>query len=712
MNPRQILWFFRVVIACLAAVWPPAALWAVEDFTLLHLSDVHFPFAAEETRETLSKLPVTAPIQLNAYQVTVPKPSFAIVTGDVNEYGGGAGAWEGYLGLWKDIPFPVYHELGNHDNTWNCGRPRLRQLTGSPFYAFEKYGVKFIGWDSATPQDPRPSIAQEGLVWLDAELKRSPVDQPLFVFLHHPLDGKEFASDYDTARLLEMLHTRNVALMLVGHTHNHRVFNVDGLDSVSGGSTFGKTPGFSVVAVRDDVLYVSHQLLAPNPKRLPLLSKPLPQHAPSLQIESVSPADGTVFEDGRPLEWTLRLAGQAAITSTTLALDGKRLPGIRPEGGSWKASVSREGLVPGAHTVRFAFADAHENTAHKTVCFWVNGGGLRVAWMRQLPGSIQSTPIVDNGILYVGANSGSLNAIDAATGEIRRREGGGDGEVRSRPLVYKVSGGDSTIVSFGSSDGFLRAVNAEGLLWKRDLGSAIYSSPILSEGRVICATNRGEIVAVDPASGSVLWRCKKPQYAVESPVCAGGGAVFAGAWDGYVYAINEADGKMQWRKPSHGSIQKKTLNRYYSPADCGPVFLAGQLLIADRADYLTVMNAQTGEETLAEPHCVAVAPSADGQFVYVRHTDNRISKRRSDGSVVWTAAVPTGVAPAPSVEAQGRVWTVSNTGTLSAVNSDTGALEAQWRALPGLYVFASPAADEERVYVADMGGHLVALQME
>ena len=161
-------------------------------------------------------------------------------TGDLNEFSGGSGWWEQYLNLWADCPVPVYHQLGNHDNTWRCARPKLRDLHGSAFYAFERAGIKFIGWDTATPQDPRPSIAEEGVRWLEGELDATPADQPIVFFCHHAPDGREFAGAYDRARLLDLLQTRNVALVLVGHGHSARAWRVEGLDVVMGGAHSGR----------------------------------------------------------------------------------------------------------------------------------------------------------------------------------------------------------------------------------------------------------------------------------------------------------------------------------------------------------------------------------------------------------------------------------------------------------------------------------------
>ena len=77
------------VLLLLAALLAPLPAGA-EGFSFLHLSDVHAPMAA--SRETIAQARDAGPIRLAPYGVTAPPPSFAVVTGDVTEFGG-ADAW-------------------------------------------------------------------------------------------------------------------------------------------------------------------------------------------------------------------------------------------------------------------------------------------------------------------------------------------------------------------------------------------------------------------------------------------------------------------------------------------------------------------------------------------------------------------------------------------------------------------------------------------
>jgi outer membrane protein assembly factor BamB len=697
----------RLTICLLAAasLGLSCSAWAVEDFTFLHLSDVHFPHAAQDTRETVAAIPAAELLLLEPYGVTVPAPAFAVVTGDLTEFGGGNEWWEQYQALWNALPFRVFHQLGNHDNTWDCGRSRLRKLYGSAFYSFERFGARFIGWDSATPQDPRPSVATEGLLWLREELEGTPLEQPIFFFVHHALDGREFSSDYEKARLLDVLQTRNVVVLLVGHGHGARAWQVGGIDTVMGGSAYGERRGYGIVSVQDDVLRICHQHLGDEPKMVGLLERPLPARSPFLNVESISPSDGHVFRAADALEWTLRVEPPETVQRARWLLEDVDAGTMVLEGDTLRATPHPADLAPGAHTIRFELLDTAGHLTSRTVAFWVDGGPFMVAWKQQLEGSCQSTPLVADGRLYVGANDGGMYAFDAATGEPLWRFDT-DGEIRSQPVMAE---GDETVY-FGSADGSLYAVTTDGELgWRFDTGGPIYGSASVDGDTIVCATNSGEVLALDRRTGTPVWRSGFPEYAIETAPCVADATVYVGAWDRFIYSLDIRDGAQLWRAPSKGS-DREGAARYYSPADCAPAFLEGRIFAADRAYSLTVLDSRTGERLMDEGKCVAVSRSPDGGFVYVRHTDDRVSKRRPDGSVVWTAEVPTGSIATPPVEAHGYVWMISSLGTLSVLDAETGQLVAlQYKAFPDIYAYAAPAFDRERVYLADMAGHLLAL---
>ena len=687
-----------LIIACILLALP---VWGLENFTFLHLSDVHYPYAKSDSVQTIGSLPQGA-VELQPYGVTAEAPAFALVTGDANEFGGGDGNWQGYLDLWKAWPHPVHHQLGNHDNTWDCGRPRLEKLEGSAFYAFSYGGAKFIGYDTATPQDPRPSVATEGLQWLTKELAGTPVEEPVFFFCHHPLNSTEFASAYARERLQEVLQTRNVVLVLDGHGHGmtHRV--IGGFDAVMGGSTFGARRGYGIVSVKDGVLRVCHQFVGNEARQVAVLEKPVAQRSPFLQVQCITPTDGCILKQG-----TLPVA--IGVTQPERVVKGRWVEGER-EGemrlvdGVFRGELPRD-LEAGAHAVKLELTDAQGIATFRWRRFWVAGGGLELRWARQVGGECQAPLAVDGRRVYVGSNDGVVRALDRESGKCVFASQVG-GQVRSRPLMLP-----SGRVCVANSGGKLLCLTADGkTVWRYQTGAPIYASPTLVRGRVVCANNEGDIVALDADTGRLLWRCEETTYAIESAPAADGEQVFAGSWDGYVYAIGLEDGKARWKALSRGS-DRSSASRYYSPADAPPVVAGSNLFVADRGYKLTVYDRLTGALLPLEEKCGAVGSGTDGS-VYLRHPDGRVSKRLADGTVVWEAKVPTGYLPVPPVEAGGRVWVMSDRGTLTGLDAAQGTVVAQCQVAPGMFMFAAPAATADEVYVADESGWVLALKVK
>ncbi|MDI9585528.1 MAG: PQQ-binding-like beta-propeller repeat protein [Acidobacteriota bacterium] len=675
------------------------------EVTFFHLSDIHYPHERAQSQETINALPCGKPIDLAPFGVTVAPASFAIATGDLNEFGGGDGGWEGYLNLWRDIPLPIYHQSGNHDGTWDCARPRIRRMHGGAQYAFESGGVKLIGFDTATPQDPRPSIGTEGILWLAQELRQTPPDQPVLFFCHHPLDGREFAGSYDRARLLELLQSRNVLAILVGHGHGVRAWKVAGMDMVMGGSTYGKTRGFGIVSISNGMLRICHQYVGEDKSMVPLLEKPIARTSPFIPIADVNPPDATIFATHEPLAWSVRTEPTDAASSAVFDIDGGPESPMRFENGHWSAEVAREGLEPGAHVVRFEFSGPGMSTTTRTHCFWIDGGAYHIAWKSTLSGSCQSTPTVHRGVVCVGCNDGTVYALDGETGEIRWRFITG-GEVRSQPMV--TSGGDAVV--FGSADGNVYCVETDGALrWKRDVGGAVYATVLLVGDLAITGSNSGTVVALKQATGAVAWTSTAPEYAVESGACAGNGMAFAGAWDRFIYGLDLADGSLKWRTPSRGAANPSGAARYYSPADCAPVFAGGNVFAADRAYTLTVLDAATGEETGSQSKVGAVSTNPDGSAVYLRRSDGKVVRLNTDGTEVWTAEAPTGYAPSPVAPCGDEVRVASTLGTLTSLDAASGSVLRQYKAFPDTFVFASPAYDGGRTYLVDMTGTVLAL---
>jgi polyvinyl alcohol dehydrogenase (cytochrome) len=160
---------------------------------------------------------------------------------------------------------------------------------------------------------------------------------------------------------------------------------------------------------------------------------------------------------------------------------------------------------------------------------------LKLKWAFAFPGDLQSyaQSTIAGGRVFVGSWGGKVYSLSAATGCVHWFFDAGQG-VRSAISVGRV--GTRDIAVFGDSQANLYALDAATgrLLWKTDVDDfpvgRISGSPTLHNGRIYvgiasgeeasganpsyeCCKFRGSVVAVDAATGKVLWKT----YTIEEP---------------------------------------------------------------------------------------------------------------------------------------------------------------------------------------------------
>jgi outer membrane protein assembly factor BamB len=145
---------------------------------------------------------------------------------------------------------------------------------------------------------------------------------------------------------------------------------------------------------------------------------------------------------------------------------------------------------------------------------------------------ISSSPVVVNGVVYIGSPDGHLCALDATAGKILWQYKTGDTISFSSPAVA------NGIVYVGSDDKSLHAVDAAtGTgLWKYTTGGKIKSSPTVDNGAVYIGSYDNNLYALDAATGKVRQVYQTNGQIFTSPRIVDGVLYFA-SYDNYVYAF-------------------------------------------------------------------------------------------------------------------------------------------------------------------------------
>ena len=700
-----------------------------EGFAWIQVTDIHVdahlarmgPAGAVRGAETIDWICQQAkePQALPLFEITTPKPAFAIATGDLTEFGVIDDTWQIFEHAFSKLGIPLYVLPGNHDNTWNAMYRVMRAERGSENYAFDHGGLHFVCISSASPQEPVPSIDGKTRAWLRRDLASLKSGAPIVLALHHPPNSGEFApAESDT--LFDMLGDYNVVLILCGHGHSVWHKQIAGIDTIMGGSTFGKNAGYTIFSVQDDRLRVAYRYHqtgdskkpAEHPQFVSLLDKSLADKTPRRLLAAIKPGDARA--EKAELKLCVRPKDPATKQEFSFFIDGEQI-GFSPQSadpadaGTQDFTMPLGERTPGLHllTVRAVAIDG--TTDVRTATFAIEHPDVRVAWRRDLPAAIKAGPVVAGDLLMVAGTDGVVRGLD-------KRDGSEKWTYQAAAEILGTPALADGFIVFGDGEGGIHAVNvATGQpRWQVTADQPVYGTPLIADGVAYLGDNGGKLHAIDLADGKTKWTFARADYTIESQPAVFGDYIVFGAWDGYIYALNRADGSLAWKSLGAKASDGKAV-RYYAPADCGPVALSDRLFVCDRGYQLGSFDAEGKLQQTWDDKISGIVAAPSGQRLYARTTDDRVIALETTGNAEWTANLPAGRFPIPPTVASDSLYVCSNTGVLSAVATSNGTVRWQYQVTPGYYVMAPVAVDSSDTaghsicFVAGMDGSITAL---
>ncbi len=230
---------------------------------------------------------------------------------------------------------------------------------------------------------------------------------------------------------------------------------------------------------------------------------------------------------------------------------------------------------------------------------------LALKWVFAYPGALRarSQPLVHDGVIFVGSQSGDIYALDLESGCAHWTYSAG-AEVRSSLSLGQLPGRDDPVLYMGDFSATVHAIDAidGSLIWRSSVGdhpdATITGSPKLHEGSLYvpisssewataadpgyaCCTFRGGVVSVDATSGELNWRA----HVIDQPAAETGetnpfGAVRKGPAGAPVWNSPTIDAK-------RGVLYVGTGEAYTSPA-------------ADTSDAVLAFSLATGERQWAK----------------------------------------------------------------------------------------------------------------
>lgn len=200
---------------------------------VLHLSDLHYCSSPADDglyHQMLAK--VKDPLQKACRILREEKPDLVVLSGDITDGGSAAD----YALVKKTLTAAagdavILPVLGNHDRK-DCFRTGWlqEQPDSAPLHWVKNIsGFTLIGIDNSQFGEEDGFIWDSELAWLRGVLEDA---RDIIICMHHPLQGREGVPELrDKEKLMRVLrpHTKEIRMVLCGHTHWDDQYTVDGI---------------------------------------------------------------------------------------------------------------------------------------------------------------------------------------------------------------------------------------------------------------------------------------------------------------------------------------------------------------------------------------------------------------------------------------------------------------------------------------------------
>jgi outer membrane protein assembly factor BamB/tRNA A-37 threonylcarbamoyl transferase component Bud32 len=317
-------------------------------------------------------------------------------------------------------------------------------------------------------------------------------------------------------------------------------------------------------------------------------------------------------------------------------------------------------------------------------------GEVMSLWRFRCEDAVRSSPMVHNGIVYVGAYDHNLYAVSAADGKFQWKYAT-EGGIASSPCVYEGR------VFFGSADRSLYAVNADTgrISWTCPTRGSVWSSPHAAFDHAFFGSDDRHLYAANIHSGRVAWKFETEGKVRSSP-SIGSDAVYVGCEGGVVYAV-DTSGQLRWRFRARRGVTSS------------PALMEETIYIGCRDWYVYGLDIRSGRPIwrYRTGGPVISSPAISEGLVFIGSVDGGLfALDAQSGRLVWRYATDNQVTSSPAVAA-GAVFFGSVDGTVYSVDAKTGVL--RWRFQTDGPVTSSPAVVDSVVYIGSDDRYLYAL---
>jgi outer membrane protein assembly factor BamB len=324
---------------------------------------------------------------------------------------------------------------------------------------------------------------------------------------------------------------------------------------------------------------------------------------------------------------------------------------------------------------------------------------LGVLWTFHAPGDsgFDATPIVQDGIVYIGDSDGTLDAVRLVDGTAVWTKKLGDvgflaGAAWNQGRLY-----------VGDSNGVVRCLSAEdgSEVWHADVGAEVYAGPMIHQQDVLVTCEAGTLACLDAATGKERWHFHIEAPLRCTPTIVSGHVLLAGC-DSKLHLIDVTDGTESSTAaidaPTGSTAAARESRAYFGTE--GGTFYAIDLASAGEGPPTVAWTFRDPERGQPIRSAAAVtehliAYGSQGKAVF--------GLNPVDGKLLWKRPSQSRVDSSPVIAGE-RVVAASERGVLYLIDIKNG--EVKWQYEAGGHFTASPAVVDGRIVIPNADGTL------
>ncbi len=266
-----------------------------------------------------------------------------------------------------------------------------------------------------------------------------------------------------------------------------------------------------------------------------------------------------------------------------------------------------------------------------------NGGGYRA--------KLTAQPLVQDGTVYTMDSDAHVAAFDLARGNRRWRVDTQSDENRSTNIGGGIAiEGGVVYGTAGRGEVFALDAATGQLKWRKPLGTPARSGPALANGHMHFTTLDDQLLALNMADGERVWGYQgnpaSTTVLAEAAPAISDGFVVAGFGSGELVALRADSGALVW-SDSLASARGRNSSVDLSAIRALPVIDRGRVFAIGVGGLLIALDLRSGRRLWEREVGGGQTPSLAGDWLFVQSIDQSLAAiSAEDGRVRWVQDLP------------------------------------------------------------------------